>query len=867
MKRKVRDKIFFLFFLLLLFSNKIYGENRETLDDAYVEIHSKKLKDDFFLVKYDFDRDKVFVGLKTLFYFLEIYTVEINLEDRSIEGEIDGKKIDIKFSQNECKVIDDDLYIDLNVIKNKLPFDEAEWSGENLKLTLNPTFVLPYEEREKSKVERLRLNDQKSNKKYRVVRNKNTLISPGLLKINFMKNDIENAEENINLEYGTQFLYGDLYINQKLKPQSELENYKWTYNDLYKENDLVIGDFYLRTPDFLRVNSSVEGISFGKENTYSSTENNVTIIEGEAQGADIIELYQNGMLIDYKNPTTRRFEFKIRERNYGGEYSLKIYYKNGQIENRKVYTLSDVSILNKDEVNYNIQYGKSDEKLQSIFQVDYGVTDDLSLGIGVMNLFSENKREFNIVKSELAYRTNFDSFPTLLSLKNFYEYDKKENSYELKIDQKLKDINLIFKRDEYSKYLGEENNVKYHNEIGLLKEFSLNRIAFGYLEEVDFKNNEKESGYYLSLENRSFRNYSLFIDTEYKKNRSNEKIIEINPGITYTGFNNISLLFQSNIENRDSEKNVDYSVKMLSRRRKIKDSSIEYNFSGEVRYNDADKFLFTLDFNLYFDGLFYLELPVNRSEENDYTVGINAEKVIDLSNLKRVVKDREVDNSWIFGKVFIDTNSNKIYDKGEKTIPDIKIIVDGKKFQTNSKGEYISDGLLPQEKYKVEIDRKSIDPMLKQIENNVRVETKASVGTEYNIPVQAISMVTGNILKGEGISSDEFIRIVSMTTIVLEKNGEFYKEIDPEFDGLYFFDDVLPGEYDLKFNYLGSDPIIFTGEKTKVIVKLENDDEGEYFEGFDVTVNKTAEDKIKKVKKEQDSDVDDFDVDSILNNF
>ena len=867
MKRKVRDKIFFLFFLLLLFSNKIYGENRETLDDAYVEIHSKKLKDDFFLVKYDFDRDKVFVGLKTLFYFLEIYTVEINLEDRSIEGEIDGKKIDIKFSQNECKVIDDDLYIDLNVIKNKLPFDEAEWSGENLKLTLNPTFVLPYEEREKSKVERLRLNDQKSNKKYRVVRNKNTLISPGLLKINFMKNDIENAEENINLEYGTQFLYGDLYINQKLKPQSELENYKWTYNDLYKENDLVIGDFYLRTPDFLRVNSSVEGISFGKENTYSSTENNVTIIEGEAQGADIIELYQNGMLIDYKNPTTRRFEFKIRERNYGGEYSLKIYYKNGQIENRKVYTLSDVSILNKDEVNYNIQYGKSDEKLQSIFQVDYGVTDDLSLGIGVMNLFSENKREFNIVKSELAYRTNFDSFPTLLSLKNFYEYDKKENSYELKIDQKLKDINLIFKRDEYSKYLGEENNVKYHNEIGLLKEFSLNRIAFGYLEEVDFKNNEKESGYYLSLENRSFRNYSLFIDTEYKKNRSNEKIIEINPGITYTGFNNISLLFQSNIENRDSEKNVDYSVKMLSRRRKIKDSSIEYNFSGEVRYNDADKFLFTLDFNLYFDGLFYLELPVNRSEENDYTVGINAEKVIDLSNLKRVVKDREVDNSWIFGKVFIDTNSNKIYDKGEKTISDIKIIVDGKKFQTNSKGEYISDGLLPQEKYKVEIDRKSIDPMLKQIENNVRVETKASVGTEYNIPVQAISMVTGNILKGEGISSDEFIRIVSMTTIVLEKNGEFYKEIDPEFDGLYFFDDVLPGEYDLKFNYLGSDPIIFTGEKTKVIVKLENDDEGEYFEGFDVTVNKTAEDKIKKVKKEQDSDVDDFDVDSILNNF
>lgn len=864
MRRKTGRKKFFLILFLLLFSaNKINAENSKVLDDAYVEIHSKKLKDDFFLVKYDFDNDKVFVGLKTLFYFLEIYSIEIDVQDRSIQGDIDGKEIDIKFTPSESQIIDDDLYVDLKTLKEKLPFSEATWSGENLKLTLTPTFQLPYEEREKSKVERLRLNDQKINEKYTIIEEKSRFLSPGLLKINYIKNDIQRDEENINIEYGTQFLYGDLYLNQKIVPNKELETYKLTYNDVYKENDVVLGDIYLRTPDFLKVNSSVEGISFGKENTYSSTGDDLTIIKGEAQGADVIELYQNGMLIDYINPTTRNFEFEVRERNYGGEYTLKIYYKNGQIENRKVYTLSDVALLNKGEIDYNIQYGEGDGNQQKIFQVNYGITENLSLGIGTMELISDEGREFNILKNELAFRTSFDNFPTLVSLQNFYEYKKQENSYELRVEQKLKDIDLIYKRYEYSKYLGEENGTKESQEIGFSKDFLLNRVAFGYLEEKYFINNNEEKGYYLSLENRSFRNFSLFLDTEYKEDQYKEKIIDINPGITYTGLGDISLLLQANIENRESKTNADYSIKMLGRRQKIKSTPLEYSFGAEVKYNEEDKFLFTLDFSLYLDSFAYLELPINRSEDNKYVMGINAEKVIDLSNVKRMVKDREVDNSWIYGKIYIDKNSNKKYDLGEKTLSDVSVIVDGKRFTSNKEGVYISDGLLPQEEYKVEIDRKTIDPMLKQTENNVKVSTKASIGTEYNIPVQAISMVTGNIIKGEDISSDEFIRIVSMTTIELEKNGEFYKEIDPEFDGLYFFDDVLPGVYTIKFNYLGNEAIKFSSDNTKVNVKLENEDEGEYFEGFDVVVNKAQ----GVVTPKEEAENDEFDVDSILNNF
>ncbi|MGL4628918.1 MAG: hypothetical protein ACRCUR_05440 [Cetobacterium sp.] len=855
----------------VIISQKVFPQSDITqYEEAYIEIKSKSLKDDFFMVRYDFESDEIFIPIKGLFYFLEIYSVNIDLDKKVVEYQIDEKKYKNNIKVGKSFILDGDLYVNLEGVEKSFDFGELNWSSQDLKLILNPKFILPFEIRERGKVERLRLNDKKDNQKVDYVEPEAKILSPGLLKLGYSMNDIKSTNRQFNLEYGTQFLYGDFYINYNLEPDSEVRNTNLTYNNVYEENDFIIGDFYLKSPDFLNIGGSLRGVSFGEKNTYSSTSGNVTTIKGEAQGADVIELYQNDILLDYKRPTEKNFIFEVRDRSYGGDYSLKIYYTNGQIENRKVYTVGDTKILNKNQWSYNFQGGQDrddEEKTQIVGEISYGATKNFTLGVGLLEVESVGGRKYSVLKNELIYRMDFSSYPILINFQNFYEYEQIENSYELRMSQKIKKYNLTLNHFRYSDYLGYEDGRKEYNSIGISRDFVNTRLGLGYQEEISNQTLKKETGYYVSLENRGFRNYSFFLDAEVNFDEENQKRYSFNPGISYSGISKFTTILQANIEG-DKKFETDYSLKFLGRRNRFKDTSIEYVFSSEIKYNEEEKSRFLLDFTIYFDDYIYLELPMSRREAGDYTVGINAEKVFDLGDVKRDVRDRQVDNSWIYGKIYIDSNDNGIFDEGETLLPDVALLIDGKRVTSDRNGNYFANGLLPLQSYKIEVDRKSIDPMLTQVIDKREVKTKASIGTKYDVGVQAVSMVTGNIIPAEGISSQELIRILSMTNIALEKDGELYQEIDPEFDGLFFFESVLPGSYKMKFIYLGSDNVTFSEESLDVNIKLQEEDEGEYFEGFDVVVDRGEVVEEPEGDSDMENDEDDgYDLEDILNNF
>lgn len=869
MKRLKMAKCLIIAIFVVSVPEKVFSQDAIIeYEEAYIEIKSKSLKDDFFMVRYDFENDEIFIPLRGLFYFLEIYSIRVDLDKKVVNYQIDDRKYKNEIKNGKSFILDGDLYVDLEGLEENFDFGKLNWSSQDLKLVLSPKFILPFEIREKGKIERLRLSEKKDDQKFDFILPEAKLLSPGLLKLAYSMNDIKSQNKQFNLEYGTQFLYGDLYVNYNLEPDSEIRNINLTYNNVYGENDLVIGDFYLRSPDFLNVNGSLRGVSFGEKNTYSSTLGNVTTIKGEAQGADVIELYQNNILLDYQRPTEKNFLFEVRDRSYGGDYSLKIYYANGQIENRKVYTVGDNKILNKNQWSYNLQGGQEkgdEEKSQGIMEVNFGVAKNLTLGVGLLEVQSTDSRKYRVLKNEVIYRLGFSSYPILLNFQNFYEYEQNESSYELRVSQKIKKYNLILNHFRYSDYLGYEDGKKEYNSIGISRDFVNTRVGVGYHEELSSKTLKKERGYYISLENRGFRNFSFFLDAEIDFDEENRKIYHFNPGISYGGISKFTTILQADIEG-EKKFETDYSVKFLGRRSKFKDTSIEYVLSSEIKYNEEEKSRFSLDFTVYLDNYMYIELPVSKREDGETTVGISAEKVFDLGVLKRDVGDRQVDNSWIYGKVYIDSNDNGVFDSGETVLSDVDLIIDGKRVTSDKNGAYFANGLLPLQSYKIEVDRKSIDPMLTQVLDKREVRTKASIGTKYDVGVQAVSMVTGNIIPAEGISSQELIRILSMTNIALEKDGELYQEIDPEFDGMFFFESVLPGNYKMKFIYLGSDNVTFSDKSLAVDIKLRKEDEGEYFEGFDVVVDiEKSEEKVEVDFGSEDEDR--YDLEDILNNF
>lgn len=845
--------VFFLLVCNITFGkvNVLPKELEENIDEAYIEVKCKELKDDFFMVRYDFEKDIVYVGLKSFLYFLEISTLNVDLETGMVSGYIEGKKIDVQLEKEDGYKIEDDIFVTKETLIKKFNFNEAIWNSEELKLELDSNFELPYEIREKKELLRLRMENENKNKNYKVVRDKKRMIAPGIIKLNYYQQDIEDKEYSFGIEYGTQFLKGDLYLNQRIKPKNELINYSLTYNDIYKENSLILGDFYFKSPNFLNVNTAVEGVSFGEENTYSKKNLNTTVIEGEAQGADIIELYQNDILIDYQKPTSRRFEFVLKDSNYNGEYTLKIYYKNGQVEERKVYTLNDLKLLSKGKSEYNLQLGinRDTNNQQKMLEYRYGINDNLTLGIAFFDLYSDEKINYQMLRNDIVYRYSFRENPMVISLNNYYDLKKSNFIQEGKIEQKIKSYKLKAEYKKYSDMISEMQNEKEYLTLGIEKEFLNHRVSVGGFNEKKFDINSI-TGYYLSYENRKLKNWSFVMDTQFAFQDIGKKI-QIGPTVSYNGFENMNLLLRINYLESEEEKNVEYSFKVLGRKNKSEILKGEYNYSLIANYTEEDKFSLGVEFTYYFDNYIYLETPIT-TENNRVQMGVALEKSIDVSNVKRKIKDREVENSWVYGKIFIDSNNNGKLDKGEKGLENVGIEVDGRKTESDIDGNYLIEGLISQEEYQVLVDRKSIDPMLVQVNIKELIKPNASVGMNYNIPMQAVSMVAGYIVPKGDISDSEFVRYMSMVNISLEKNGEKLKETEPEFDGMYYFEDVLPGKYKIVFTYLGDEKIEFSKEKLDLEVVLEIEDEGEYFEGNDIEIREVISQKEKLEKEKKD---------------
>ncbi|MGL5595150.1 MAG: hypothetical protein ACRDDH_14560, partial [Cetobacterium sp.] len=220
--------IFFQFSSANLFAQEDVG-----LDEAYIGIKSKSLKDDFFMARYDLENDQIYIPIKGLFYFLEIYSIDVDFKKRTVEFLVDNEKYKVEVKSGKSFVIDDDIYVELKVLENDFKFKKSSWSSQDLKLTLNPDFTLPFEIREKGKVERLRLNEKKEDEEFNIIKPEKRILAPGLIRLNYSKVDLESKENQLNLEYGTQFLYGDLYLNYNLEPESSMKNYNLTYNDVY----------------------------------------------------------------------------------------------------------------------------------------------------------------------------------------------------------------------------------------------------------------------------------------------------------------------------------------------------------------------------------------------------------------------------------------------------------------------------------------------------------------------------------------------------------------------------------------------------------------------------------------------------------
>ena len=132
-------KILLITIFLFILINKInYSITNENLEETYIQVKVRKIKDDFFKVKYDYATDEIYIGCNNLFYLLEIFTLEIDIKNKGIKGELDGKKINVKFNSDDAFVEDEELYVRYKVLGKKLNFKLTKYNPAILSLEMEP---------------------------------------------------------------------------------------------------------------------------------------------------------------------------------------------------------------------------------------------------------------------------------------------------------------------------------------------------------------------------------------------------------------------------------------------------------------------------------------------------------------------------------------------------------------------------------------------------------------------------------------------------------------------------------------------------------------------------------------------------------
>lgn len=842
-----------------------------TPEEAYIELEMKGQKNEFYRVLIDEETEKMYIGVGEFIDFARMDEVKFDKKRMRVKGKLDAEReIDIKIPKESSIETEDDIFIELDEFKRYFFIPESNWDNERYILNLYPEFKTSKESQDELNNQRSLLAMAKKERELEAkgdyIKKEKSLLSPGILKLSYTNSDIENNEYAVDIDYGTELLYGEFQISQKVYPESNLEYIRLQYREIFNNYYLTFGDFYLESDSIFDSERSMRGASFSKNEYYGIRIDNRTVIEGEAYNANLVELYRNGSLDDFQMVTGDRFRFDVINLSSTDRYTLKIYYRDGREETKEIYVLGNQNILNKGESDFVVQLGegKDDKKNQYLGKFKYGLTKDLTVVTGVSLLENKLENKYEVLEGGVAYRFGLDEYPTLISGTFLEEFNSKELSFKGTGEQKLPyNTNLTMRYEKYRDKTAKRLKKDYSYNIDLSKEFRKLSGSVGY-----FKNSYEADDLhqiYLSLDYTLSRSVRMSLTSEYYKySTPNTEPREVQGygtqgKITYSGMDGIVAVLEGRVNYEESEMTEDEIKFGIAKSPTDKGFFKDVDAAFKVGHSKDKGTFFEVRFTYIFDGDIYIEFPDIRREDDKTRVGGRIEKSFYLGNPLLKINNNNVTDGWIEGKVFVDENSNGIMDENEDIYEGAEVIASGGTSSVKKNGKYIIGNISNKDIHMVEVNKETIDPMLIQGKEQIKFKGAISSGVKVDIPLVPVSMITGVVGNGEGTDEREYNSMLAGLNVILKKGDEEIGRTQPEIDGYYFFENILPGEYVVELlptskRYKGS----FDRQRIEIGVKAGR--EGEYYEdnnflikNIEVVEDEILDEEEIEVKKDEEN--------------
>jgi hypothetical protein len=754
--------------------------------------------------------------------------------------------------------VDGRLYIDKETIAELLPLKKVKWIMEKYTLKISPDFNLPLDnranaERRKRKIEADKNNQQAASKNDLFMKADRRMLDLGMLKLRYDINDFKEEDQkgDVEIEYRSQLLYGDFNVRHNLYASGELQDISLKYPYLLKDKTFTLGDNYVTGNDILGYNGKIRGISVSN-NDYSVQRSGREItIRGAAPKNSMVEIYQNGKVVDYQTVEGKEYQFTLDMRSQRDAFKIKIYDRNGVlIEEKIINVMAGHDFLSQGKWDYDFFYGQNtggenrswDDKK---YGIAYGLTNNLTYSFNYYDTRNEDKL-YRYAKHYAGYRFSTLAVPLII---NFSYYDSLEDSsegYITELETNLFSQQFYYSYEQYSNQLAQDENKDSY-------------------QEAEISGNYGRSDYFVRFSTKKYLNrIKQKYDTGLSYDISRKIRMDLDLGKTVTIDNNIR-----DNNTRDNNRSANYTGKIgfyanrgdftysldagyntrrdskwqyTGRIRKRLGQHSKYSFNIDVDYNENDRFSLGISFEYKFNAFLKMGYNYSSNREQKNRLGASYEQVINLKKPFTTNSAQHPNQGYVEGAIFIDKNGNGIKDLDEQPLADVGVGIGQNQVRTNKEGLFYLSDVSPYRNNKLRYDYSGtmIDPTL-SADDFKEIKLIPASGKKIAVGLVPLSLIMGSITLP---SVERKIRkkFFSYAEIIVEKDGVYYRSIKPEYDGFYVVQDLQPGSYTLKINYLGSEKVTF--EKDVIDVVVSSGETGDFYEGMHFKVTAIAAKKI-----------------------
>lgn len=708
------------------------------------------------------------------------FIVNYSLSESYLTYQLNGVDKKIKL---HVKKINNLNLISMKELEKVFKKTEIKWDISSMKISIVTKEKLPWEFEQQQQILHERI-DREKNKNTDLYKGSMHLFTPGMLTLNYSKNNIKDSKDNyLSLHTVNQVLYGSLTQSTSITDNDiELDNISWS-RELYDNRMISVGDEYSSLPFNFNNDNSYMGLKIYGKDSWDGTAFNIkkNEIEGVAPDGLMIELYENGILKDYQISKNNKFNFKVPSLEGIQRYEVWIYNKDRSISKHKISLYEDKKFLKKNTFDYQLELGQGKENSKFNpynLNLMYGLTDNLTLGAGTYNVESTTNKKFN--NYSFIYRFNPVKF---LSNKLEGDYssnldDSKENIYRMSLISSNKYItNTIGIKNNTNldeKLQTDEYDQKIYDHIQF-ELFSMG-TSLNYESAKNTVTDKVRDTYEVDLHKDLFNNF-LTANLNLSENTYNDSSNSENLGLRLS--HNIKNLYMNRFIDKvvfgyDTGEGLDKYEVMIGKTKGINDN-FDYYISADIdRYEARVGFTFNYIFGKKISATTSTEWL---SDNPKIETSVGASATVDFESSKFLVTPNEYADSSLHGTAYIDSNNNGFYDPNDEAVEGVSLATYSKRVKTNDRGEFFLSNIhsLNVKDLHLKITNDEYLGGYK-INDTIKFETFPGESLEINVPLIQIKTVVGDIEFGDDFYLEDVVDFLKHSKVYITnlKTGEIH---------------------------------------------------------------------------------------------